>query len=159
MSRVRWFANLPAEERGRLVRALVVLAMVRIALWVLPFRLVRRFAVRLANSIHSHHSQRSGTAPGPAHRDLESTAAAHVSWAVERAGRFVPGATCLVRALAAQALLAHEGVASTLRFGVTRGGGNEFNQFRAHAWLECAGRVVVGGDEDLSRFSPLPRFI
>jgi hypothetical protein len=87
---------------------------------------------------------------------LEWATAARVSWAVERAGRFVPGATCLVRALAAQAMLAREGAASTLCFGVGRGGGG--NEFRAHAWLECAGRVVVGGDEDLSRFAPLPRF-
>jgi hypothetical protein len=68
------------------------------------------------------------------------------------AGRLVPGTTCLVRALAAQALLARRGHASQLRLGVARGSGRAFE---AHAWLEQDGRVLVGGPLD-GRYVPFP---
>jgi hypothetical protein len=56
-----------------------------------------------------------------------------------------------VRALAAQIMLGHAGVASSLHIGVTKG---EKGEFEAHAWLECQGKVVVGKGE-LERYSPL----
>lgn len=157
MSRLRWFIGLPVADRRQLIRTLFVVAFVRLALWVLPFRWLRALVARLVSPAPAGVEPadvRPGQRAQQVQRDLAWGIAARVSWAVERAGRFIPRSTCLVRALSAQALLAREGVASTLCFGV--GGGN--GQFRAHAWLECAGRVVVGGDEDLSRFAPLPQF-
>lgn len=60
--------------------------------------------------------------------------------AIRIAARFVPRSTCLVRALAAQKLFADYGHESTLRIGVARPDGS----FAAHAWLEHAGREIVG---------------
>jgi len=76
-----------------------------------------------------------------------------VARGVERASRHVDGATCLVRALAVQAMLGVRGVRSEIKFGVGRDAGGAF---RAHAWVECDGRVVIGGGEELNGLAPLP---
>jgi hypothetical protein len=70
--------------------------------------------------------------------------APQVAAAVETAGRHLPGATCLVQALAGRHLLARYGYPSTLRLGVVRG--REKSTLLAHAWLEWEGRVLLGGD-------------
>ncbi len=46
--------------------------------------------------------------------------------------------TCLAQALAVGWMLRRRGIATTLRFGVRVADG----VFTAHAWLECAGRIV-----------------
>ena len=56
--------------------------------------------------------------------------------------RRIPMTTCLVDAVAAQNLLASYGHTSTLRIGVRM---DEHHHFAAHAWLEDAGRVLIGG--------------
>ncbi|MSR22793.1 MAG: lasso peptide biosynthesis B2 protein [Gemmatimonadetes bacterium] len=61
---------------------------------------------------------------------------------VARAARVVPGATCLVQALAAEWPIRRGGAAASLRFGVAKGDGG----LDAHAWLESGGRVLLGGD-------------
>jgi hypothetical protein len=68
------------------------------------------------------------------------------------AARFVPGATCLPQALAAEAILRRQGHPADLRLGVKRGD----DGVEAHAWVESYGRVIVGeGDGALDRFEPL----
>jgi hypothetical protein len=57
--------------------------------------------------------------------------------AVERAGRYVPGGTCLPKSLALAWLLRGMGVAATVRIGVRTDMG-----FEAHAWVECNGVAV-----------------
>ena len=76
-----------------------------------------------------------------------------VVWAVTVASQYVPAATCLTQALAAQVLLSRLGHPASLRIGVSR---DEAGEFQAHAWVECQGRVVIGGVQALSRFTPLP---
>ena len=72
---------------------------------------------------------------------------------VRRASRCVPGATCLTQALSAQLLLARVGMASTLHIGVATGSAGR--GIRAHAWLNCLGTTVTGG-EMVSEFVELP---
>ena len=113
------FRSLPADERRLRFRALGLLARFRIALLLLPFDRVRRSS-----------EARAACAP--------SLDGAAVDRAIRSAARFVPGATCLVRALAARALL---GPGARLVLGVGRDGSGEF---AAHAWVEAAdGRVVA----------------
>jgi len=57
----------------------------------------------------------------------------------------VPRSTCLVRALSAWGLLRRSGLEAALHLGVAEGAGT-VRAFHAHAWVESAGRVVVGGD-------------
>ena len=130
---------LPAAERRLLLAAAGLLAAVRVGLWILPFRSVYG-AVRSRRP-----SPRRAARPGESAPD-------RIVWAVETAARRVPRATCLVRALAAQALLARYGHSSQLRLGVARGAGRAFE---AHAWLEADGQILIGGATP-GRYVPLP---
>ena len=110
-----------------LLRALALLAATRLALWTRPFAAVRGSLARYGE------------------RALPLTSApATVVWAVEAGARLVPGSTCLSRALAAQALLRRAGHDSTLQLGVASSSGSGFE---AHAWLEDAGGILIGGEE------------
>jgi hypothetical protein len=141
MRRLRRFLALPAPERGLLLRAAILLALIRLGLWLLPFRTLRRLLARLAQV--PARGRGSGSIPPE-----------RIVWAVSVASRIVPGTgTCLVRALAAQVLLVRRGHPSRLRLGVAR---NEKGRLEAHAWLESQGTIVIGGEESPSRFAPLP---
>jgi hypothetical protein len=98
---------------------------VRVALWTLPFRLVRRLRWNRAPVLSKVSSPE------------------RVAWSVAVASRYVPKATCLVQALAGQALLARRGYAAQVQIGVAKPDG----RFEAHAWLEWEGHVLVGGSQ------------
>ena len=138
MGRLASFVALPPAERRLIVAAAVLLAGIRVGLWVVPFRSVHGAVRALGN--------RSGS------RDGSGLPVERIVWAVGAADRLVPRTTCLVRALAAQALLARRGYASQLRLGVAGGAGRAFE---AHAWLERDGRVLIGGPVE-GRYVPLP---
>jgi hypothetical protein len=79
---------------------------------------------------------------------------ASVSWAVlVVAGRF-PWATCLVRALAADAMLRRRHLASAVRFGVRAARDNDAG-IEGHAWVEGEGGATIGGGEDEPGFKVL----
>lgn len=67
-----------------------------------------------------------------------------IGWSINQAARVVPGATCLVAAMAARKLLALKGYSSAIRVGVRA---SEGASFEAHAWLVSGDRIVVGGSE------------
>lgn len=138
------FARLGWRGQRLLLGICVIVGICRVALWVLPFRRARAIGAWLGVN--------RGKSVVPA--DL-SHWLVEVSTAVRLASRAVPDSTCLVRALAAQVLLGRSGLPATVRYGVGR---KADGPFCAHAWLECAGRVVIGGDEDLTRYSVLPGF-
>jgi len=133
----RLFA-LPREDRALLLVALPLLWGVRLSLWILPFRVVRRGAKALGR----RPSGSGDGTPGQAER---------IGWAVGSAARFAPDATCLAQALAAEVLLERRGHTPTVRMGVVK---DELGKLTAHAWVESAGRVVIG-DHDLDRFTTL----
>ena len=59
---------------------------------------------------------------------------------VAAAASFVPGSTCLTRALALSAVLARRGVPSRVVIGARRAASG----LEAHAWVTCDGRVILG---------------
>jgi len=131
------FLSLSAADRWLCVHALIVVALVRLQLALLPFRPgVGHKQARSASS---------GSRPSPE----------RIAWAVNRAGRYVGNATCLVQALAAQGILGKHGFGSRIRIGVVAGErqGNR-SELIAHAWVEFGGRILVGGP-DISRYTPL----
>jgi hypothetical protein len=132
--------SMPPLERRLLSVALPLVVVVRLALWILPSRTILR-GVRAISP--------SRPAPNVSDVDVKS-----VVWAVEAASRRVPRATCLTQAIAVQLLLRRHEHSSQLCLGVAReiGGG-----FRAHAWVERNGRVVIGanGVRDLTRLPDL----
>jgi len=139
--RLKRYAALDRADQALLLHALLRVALVRLALWTLPFLWVQRHALRAAERAAAH----------PVARSLDI---ATIVAAVDLAAEYVPGATCLTQALAAQLLLARVGRSSLLRIGVMRA---ESGQFKAHAWIECGGVIVLGGNiAGLSDFTALP---
>ncbi len=120
--------------------AAVLLPIVRMALFALPFPTVRRLVAFLA-----HVPPRAASA-----RQLLPD---RVAWATAAAARHLPGTwTCLVQALVLQALLSRHGHLATLRLGVAR---HRSGAIAAHAWVECEGRPV-GAAAVATTFTPLP---
>jgi hypothetical protein len=127
-------------ERRLFLRALILVAAIRVSLWVLPFRLTRMWVGRMSKTA------------GPK-RDLDRLNIQRLAWAVEAAGRRIPGATCLTQGMAMQVLLGRLGQHSELHLGVARKLGG---QLEAHAWVETQGLVVMGGAvEGFHRFARL----
>ena len=121
-------------ERLLVLQALAVVPAVRLALWVLPFRVVHRF-------VRDRHVS-----------DRMTLSADRVVRAVAAVSARVPRATCLTQALAASLLLPRYGHDATLRVGVAK---DEAGRLRAHAWLESGGATILGEPEP-GAFQPLP---
>lgn len=128
LSRGRKILGCLATDRGLLVSALCLVSAIRLGLWVLPVRMVGRVLGWVV-------SRKPGVARDPSLAD-------RVARAVTRAGRVVPGATCLTQALATQVLLERHGLPTRLHIGVVRAGGQAV---RGHAWVETQGVIVIGG--------------
>jgi Transglutaminase-like superfamily len=131
--------RLSPSDRHLLIEAVVLVAAIRLGLWLLPFRSVRTLVERLG-------AWEWGAAP-----EGDSASIKRIAWAVTRASRYLPAATCLTQALAAQVLLRRRGLAAKLHLGVGR---DEDERFVAHAWVESQGRIVVGGS-NLDRYTRL----
>jgi hypothetical protein len=139
MNRIRKFLALAPADRRLLLRATVLVAAVRVARTVLPWPALRRVVAWAAR-------------PGGVAQGVVDMPTDRLGWAVEVAGRYIPDATCLTRALALQIWLGRHGQPAALRLGVARGAGE---RLEAHAWLEREGRVIIGAAE-LARYTPLP---
>ena len=75
-----------------------------------------------------------------------------IAWAVETVGRYIPGTTCLYKALASKIMLAQYGYDACIHIGVDK---KEAGSLDAHAWVEIDGHILIGGARDLSRYTPL----
>jgi hypothetical protein len=119
--------------------AVLTLAALRIALAVLPFRIVHRVVLRLARAVWGRDEP---TVP----RDPTL-----VARAVLRGARVVRGSRCLARALAGLLLSARRGEPARVCIGVRK---DVREPFGAHAWLETPSGVTIGGEEARD-FAPL----
>jgi hypothetical protein len=138
MKSVCKFLLLSPADQFLLVRSWLVLGMIRLGLWLLPFQTLRRLLAGMTRMNGSARPlrQENRTSPGK------------VAWAVEAASKYVPAArTCLTRALAVQAILQSQGYPAFLRIGVVRGTGGDLE---GHAWVESEGKIVIGEKEHLS---------
>ena len=142
MEQIRKFLNLSPLERRLLVRAGLWVAAMRLGLSFLPFPWLRNMIATTGEI---------SVGPGQPHPDQK----ARVAWAITVAARYVPRATCLTKALAAQALLRQEGVPADLRLGVAK---DRDGKFQAHAWLEQEGRIILGHflEEDYTPLGNVP---
>jgi hypothetical protein len=133
MRRLRRFVSLSPSEQQLLLRAAFLAGSIRVGLWLLPFRIVQRFAF-------GAKAKRNTNLPVD-----------QVVWAVRAVSRCNPGATCLTQALTAQALLIQSGHQSHVEIGVTK---SDDSRFEAHAWVIFGDRVLIGGPE-VDRYTPL----
>ena len=136
---LRKFFSLPVQEQHILVKAFFLLIMIRLGLWMLPFRTLQKILERLF-----HY---------PVTSNWQSLSPEKVSWAVSTVSWYVPSSTCLAQALTLQALLSREGIHSDLAIGVAR---DDVTGITAHAWLEIDGTVIIGGQER-DRYTRLKR--
>ncbi|MGH6926233.1 MAG: lasso peptide biosynthesis B2 protein [Propylenella sp.] len=145
MARSKWipkrlfvrFAQVGHARRLLLAEATLQLGLARLALIVLPFRVIAArtgaFAAPDAPAVRA-----APAVAGPEEQAL----AREIGWAVTRAARYLPfKAVCLPQALAARKMLARRGVGSVLHFGAARSAEKSFD---AHAWLDAAGVEVTG---------------
>lgn len=129
VARARRWMVMPRSEQRLFIVAGVVVALVRVTLWLLPSRVILGFVRRIAE-------------PGAGRPLVARPAAARITHAIEAVSQYVPQATCLTQAVAAQLLLQHHGYQSRLCLGATR---SALGAFAAHAWIEHDGCIVVGG--------------
>lgn len=139
MTPLRRFLRLSASEKWFLIKAALLLEGIKLSMYLLPFKNLRRLA-GWAQKLPAGFGQ------------TDRLSAQNIGWAVETLSRKTPGEkTCLAQALAAQVLLVRRGHPADLQIGVLK---NDQGAFQAHAWVECEGSVVVGGYE-LERYTPL----
>lgn len=139
MERLRKFLELAPADRELLIRAWLWLAVIRLWFWLLPFSGQRGLLIRFSQ------------APAEG-RQADTFLPERAGRAVAVASGYVPKTTCLIQALAAQALLKRGGFSAHLRLGVGR---DAQGQFQAHAWVENNGRVIIG-DSELESYRTLP---
>lgn len=116
----------------------MLIVSIRLGLWLMPIRLLRRLSRPFVDSFRA---------------DALSVYERRVIWAVEHASLAVPKATCLTQALAARVALGWGGLNSELQIGVLK---SERGVFEAHAWVERQGRIVIGNRTDLAGYAVLP---
>ncbi len=89
----------------------------------------------------------------PGHHNTTPTSPSRLAQLVEIAARYYPLPTsCLTEALALSWLMSRQGMTSTLRIGVAKGG----DRLTAHAWVEQDGLILLGRDGSASHAPLLP---
>lgn len=137
----RKFIGLTREQRRLVCLAALLVGAFRLGLRLFPFRTVLRALARLPR----------GERPAPA--DASAFRRDSV-WAVKAAGRRLLGdRPCLPEALALLVLWKRHGLPAVLRIGVQKGGSGAF---RAHAWVEAEGDIVLGRPAPAAQYVPLP---
>jgi hypothetical protein len=131
---IRKFAGYSALERRLVVKAWFTLIVVRVLLWVVPYRWIEARVM------------------APPSAPAVTVPPTDIARAVTRAAKLVPFATCLTQALAGGLLIRRAGSRAVIHFGVARGDAG----FKAHAWLESDGGILIGGHE-AAAYLPLPR--
>lgn len=125
--RLRKFLGLPPAERRLVVQATVALALTTLGLRFLSLENLLAIMARGTRRARPGNG-RGGSFP------------ARAGWAVATASAFIPGATCLPRALAVQLLLGRRGYVSRLRIGMARG---VEGSLEGHAWVEHRGKPIL----------------
>lgn len=139
MNRFRKFFRLTWSDQTLLIKCMTLLLSAKVGLWLLPFNVLRQYAARLQGKTTSSETS----------EDFISK----VKWAIAVCGSVSRKLeNCLVQALATQVLLRRHGHPANLRIGVSQ----EDGAFRAHAWVEVNGSIIVGGSRGLASFVPLP---
>lgn len=128
MKRLRRFLNIPRLEKNAFVISLAAMTVTRLALFFFTPRQIARYLDRM-----SHTYAQTGTEQTIALRRLIRR--------IMQARHYAPvPTTCLSESLAAQAVLTRYGHRGELRIGIHKSDG----RFKAHAWLECEDRILIG---------------
>lgn len=130
----------PSSDWKLFARAYVLVWLIRLALWVMPFRVLYKWTIDFRKG-------RIGDKP------LAPSAVTKIVWAVSAAAKRVPRATCLTQALATQIMLGRRGHRATLQLGIMK---SKAGKFDAHAWVERNGAIIIGKNETFGQLTRLP---
>ena len=143
MKRLRKFLNLTNGDRYLLISTFILLSLVRLGLFLLPFKTLQK----LLSAISQIKTKSN---------EVDLTNLGKIVGSVNLSSRYMPlGVKCLARALTTQVLMSQYGYLPQLKIGVAKG---EQGKLEAHAWVEYQGKLVIGYLPDLSRFIPLSAF-
>ena len=137
---MRFLFRQSPRDQWLLFQALVVVCVFRLGLWILPFKTLIGITERQVD-------QDNGS-------QVNFSEIKKIASSVRRAAHYVPSATCLTQALATNFLLRRIGVSAFLRIGVANG---SKGQLEAHAWLESHGKIIVGKEKGLERYTVMSR--
>lgn len=128
------------RQRKVLFYAGLCLNLLRVALWLLPFKVVRQHLTAVVTKWEGY-------------KPKNPVAVNAIVWSVTVASYYTPGgAMCLAKALTTQLLLTRYGYTHQLHIGVAM---DDTQALEAHAWIEYENRVIMGGLQDLSRYQSL----
>lgn len=137
---LRTLRSLSSADRGLLAEATLRLAVARLAIVLLPFRVISRHL-----GVHMEEAADDVT---------DGALLRRISWAIGAVSRRAPWrCKCLEQGIAAKMMLRRRRVASTLYLGVAR----SESQVEAHAWVRSGTFIVTGGPGH-ERFSVVSTF-
>jgi len=132
----RAFRAVDADRRWLILEAATLFGIIWLSLRIVSFTHVRRALDACSNKVGAE----------------SRTPVAAIGWAVGAVGRRFPATrTCLVEAMAADAMLRRRRHRSALHVGV-RKTGDRRQPLDGHAWVECDGLIVVGQLENLKDY-------
>lgn len=144
MRHLRRFLKSPFPTKILLVEAFFLVAIIRLSLWLVPFKLFKKGFTKIVS--------------------VEDASFAETDWkrinkivsAVKSVSRLIPEASCLTQALAAIFLIKRSGHHSELKIGVVK---DEKAEFKAHAWVEINRCIVIGKLPSHEKFTVLDSLI
>lgn len=142
MRAVLKFLKLPLAEKLLFAEALPVVVITGLILRLVPFRFLRKWLVKRLSA---------DTTAGPA----DMAEIQKIVRSVDFFSRFHPFESCLTRSLSALLLIKFNGEHAILKIGVAK---DEHETFKAHAWLESNGRIVLGQVPSASQYTVLDSF-
>jgi hypothetical protein len=161
----RRYTSLDRSRRRLVVEAAALFALAWVGLRVLRFltlrRAIDRYVIGATTAVGGASSAPTVITPTPvggassAPTVITPTPVVDsIRWAIGAAGRPLPWATCLVQALAADAMLRRRGIGAEIRFGVRMLPNGDL-PIEGHAWVECEGGATIGVADDPSPFAVL----
>jgi hypothetical protein len=127
----------PLSHVRQFAAALLYVVIIRLGLWIVPYK-------RLDNWLLNFKPKDTTS--------LSENKIRLKAEFVRLASRFVFDATCLTQALALRTILQRHGQSSDLKFGVDR---DENQKLVAHAWIELNGKIIIGKNSEIRRYSVL----
>lgn len=135
MSRFRTFISLPAGRKALIIEAAANLCVSWLIVRLVPFRYWSKW-------VGNRETVEFLIQPFPV-----DPALGRVKWAIDRVSNRTPFFTCLMIALAGQAMLRRRKIRSVLVFGVDIRRDDKGAKTFAHAWLTSGPHVVFGQKE------------
>lgn len=122
------FLKLSWPDKRLIIKTFLIMFKIRIILWIFPFKYI----------------QESMQEPPKNKAKNNNMEVEHVKWVVNTVSIYLPGSTCLARALTGYKLLSSMNYDSQVKIGV---GKDCRGEFEAHAWLETGDKIIIGESE------------